>query len=188
MSPSIDISLSDEIRSLALYLSLQFPSAEIRRSRPLEGEEYDIVIEEITSHSMNHRGTYMAETVMPLTIQRWCDDYAESLDYAENLRRLFIMGVDPGKRSRVPVWSWVAIPAADPSDPPIYSGIPDPATDAPARFLKVDDCEVRVLPAETPGQYVAICDVRLLGWRVTYPDFDAEIITNVSHIGSTDVN
>lgn len=228
MTRPADITLLDEMRSLQMWLSLEFPDDEIRRSRPDESETYDMIIEMVDVVD-NARGTYMTETTLPVVIQRWCDSYDIALGAAERIRRLFrkgkvieqqgtradgsavITGVVvtglqagmfvrgqgipddtkitsvgvgqftmsanatsdgtssvttgyQGNKSRVPVWKFGASGSPD--------EYPDPALDTPDRFLRVDDLEVRVLPADEPTKFVAVCDVRLNGWRIIFDHTD----------------
>lgn len=167
MSRPADILLSDELRSLQLYLSLQFTSDEIRLSRPEEDQPYDMLIEPPAEIVATARGTYMTEHTMPLVVQRWCNCYNDALEMTERLVRAFRIGVTPGARSRVPVWKWP------------LSGTVDPDVDIPDRFLRVgrDGLEARILPAEKIGMFVAICDVVLMGWRITHPYTDQYVET-----------
>ena len=161
MTRPADITIADEILSIKQYLSMAFPLDEIRHARPDETEPYTMLIEPPESVLSNARGKYMSERAMPLTIQRWCDTYLDAAAYVENLERLFRKGIAPGNRSRIPVWKW---------DTP-----PDPLADKPDRFLRVDDVEGRILPGEKVGTFVAIMDIRVLGWRIVHEFVDQYI-------------
>lgn len=157
MTRPADINIADEILSLKFYLSLAFPSDEIRHYRPDEDEPYTMLIEPPEAILANARGKYMSERSMPMVVQRWCDDYLTAVAYVEGLLRLFRKGIAPGNRSRIPVWKWDS-----PTD------APNILTDVPDRFLKVSDLEGRVLPGEKVGTHVAIVDVRVNGWRIDH--------------------
>lgn len=164
-----NITESDELKSLQFYLSLEFPSDEIRRSRPHEDEQYDMLIDPSAAMTFESRGSYMAETSMSITIQRWCDSFDEAAHYAEGMARLFMIGRTPGNKSRVPVWLWsFELPQVQ----------PEVGTDEPDRFLRVGSCETRILQADKPTSYVAICEVQLRGWRITHT-FTDQLIEEV---------
>lgn len=164
-----DIAESDELKSLQFYLSLAFPDDEIRRSRPHEDEEYDMLIDASTGTAFDSRGSYLTETSSSITIQRWCDSHDEALDYAEAIARLIVVGQTPGFIRRVPVWKWnFTLPQVQ----------PEVGTDDPDRFLRVSSCETRVLQSDPPTKYVAICDVQLRGWRITHA-FEDQLIEEV---------
>lgn len=166
MSRPADISLLDEARSIQLYLSLVFPDDEIRRSKPHEDEAYDMLLDFSSEQAFEARGTYMADSTLPITVQRWCEDHDEALETVETMQRLFRKGLEGywGERSRVPVWDWSEFAGAAPDA--LLEG------DEPDRFLRVEDLETRVLPADEPTKYVAVCDLRLRGWRITHTHTD----------------
>lgn len=154
-----DITETDELKSLAFYLSLQFPDDEIRRSRPHEDEPYDMLIDSSIGTIFEQRGAYLADSTKTLVIQRWCDDYDTALDYSEQLARLMMVGITPGERRRIPVWKWdFTLPQVEPVV----------GTDEPDRFLRVASCQTRILPVDAPAQFVVACEVVLKGWRITH--------------------
>lgn len=164
-----DIRVSDEIRSIKFYLSLAFPSDEIRHERPDEDDPYTMLVEPPSAVVSAARGKFMSERSIPLVVQRWCDDYMTATEYVENILRLFHVGRPPGDRSRVPVWRWDKVPVDhddDPDTPPILRYVnPDIEEDEPDRYLRVSSLEGRVLPGEKVGTHVAIIDVTFEGWR-----------------------
>jgi hypothetical protein len=170
MTRPADITVLDEIKSLQMYLSVMFPSDEIRRARPEEGDEYTMLITQ-PNISVTHHNNFMSTKVIGLNIQRWCDDFDEALEYQNDFEILFTKGIAPGKKAAVPVWVY------DDNDPPIPNPIPDPPNeDIPAteveRFMRVGAFEVNILPSEDRLKYVVVCEVILHAVRVihTYED------------------
>ena len=163
MTSPADINLYDELRSIQAYLSTEFPSLEIRISRPKQDEDYDMLIEPPLEIIDDSRGTYMSDVTMPLTIQRWCDSYGEAVTAAEDLRRVFILGVGQGDKRRVPIWKF-----ANYDQPLSHPDTPDITVDAPDRFLKVADLSTKIMQTEKVGEFVVIVDLKLQGWRISW--------------------
>lgn len=163
------ITQSDEIKSLQFYLSLAFPHDEIRRSRPQEDEPYDMLIDTSIGVTSEHRGPYLSETTMMIVVQRWCQSHDQAMQYSEAISQLMMKGIAPGHPRRVPIWQWNFV------RPKVQ---PDISTDDPSRYLRVVNCETRILQADPPTKYVAICEVEFKGWRITH-EFTDQLIEEV---------